>query len=173
MPNRTGKLECGIVYPVEKSGNIEEQLVRSCNNAITDNKNWKVTYWKGNTKIEGMVGNYNCVFTYALTLMPATLSQSLTYLGETWATTVTSKGAWKIDESTVPTWLTVDPKQGNSGTKVTVTAQPNTAVEQRSAALTFLLSDDPTTKQVVILKQNSKPPLLVTPAEECTFPAAG
>ena len=129
-----------------------------------------LTAWGVEREINSITGHYSCGSTYALTLMPATLSHSLAIQGETWETTVTSTGAWKIDESTLPAWLSVSPQQGNSGTKVTVTAQANTEVEQRSAALTFVLSDDPTTKQVVILKQNS---LLVTLAEAYTFPAAG
>jgi len=174
LPNRTGKQKKGIIYPAFHTGDDEEQLVQSTNKTIMDDKNWSTRYqaW-GEREINGITGHYSCGSTYALTLMPATLSHSLAIQGETWETTVTSTGAWKIDESTLPAWLSVSPQQGNSGTKVTVTAQANTEVEQRSAALTFVLTDDPTTKQVVILKQNSKPPLLVTPAEECTFPAAG
>jgi len=169
LPNRTGKKK-GIIYSVFQTGDDEEQLVQSTNKTIMDDKNWSILYWSGEREINGITGHYSCGSTYALTLMPATLSHSLAIQGETWETTVTSTGAWKIDESTLPAWLSVSPQQGNSGMKVTVTAQPNTEVEQRSAALTFVLTDDPTTKQVVILKQNS---LLVTLAEAYTFPAAG
>ena len=86
---------------------------------------------------------------------------------------MTSTGNWKLDETTpLPDWLSVEPKQGSNGSLVTVSAKPNTGNSMRRGALTFVLTDDANTKQVVLLKQ-AFPSIWVTPFKEYTFPAAG
>jgi len=174
LPDRSGKGR-GVIYPVRKKGYVleDELLAQSSSNTITGAKNWAVQYRDDGSDIDGITGNYTCGSSYGLTLAPATIPISFTYKGGEWKTTVTSTGNWKIDESTHPNWLSVNPMQGNSGTQVTVTANLNTGSDRHRGAITFFLSDAPTTKQVVLVGQDSKPPLVVTPAEGYTFPASG
>jgi len=174
LPNRAGQPHRGTIYPVYKKGNVDELLVKSTSKQITDSKNWKIKYEKEGDDIEDITGNYTCSSVYALTLEPAELSNSFTYHGGEWKTTVTSEGNWKLDETTpLPAWLKVDTKQGNSGAQVTITVDPFTGNLLRRTALTFALADNASTKQVVIIRQNAKPPLIVNPTEEYTFPIAG
>ena len=173
LPDRTGKQKKGMIFPVLRSGDIEVRLVQSSSKAVTDAKNWKIKYQKyGEPEISGIVGNYRCGTPCALTLAPATLPHSLGYQGGTWETMVTSSGEWSLDEATLPAWLDVSPRQGNSGTTVTVTAQPNTGFQVRDAALAFTLINGNTTKQVVVLRQNAER-IYVDQVREYTFPAAG
>ena len=80
------------------------------------------------------------------------MPNSFAYRGGEWKTTITSTRNWKIDETIpLPEGLIVEPKQGNSGTQVSITAKLNTKAEKRSIALVFVLADDPTTKEVVTL----------------------
>ena len=173
LPDRTGKQEKGMIFPVLKSGDIEVRLVQSSSKAVADAKNWEIKYHQyGKPAISGIVGNYSCGTPYVLTLAPATLPHSLAYQGETWETMVTSTGEWKVDMATLPDWLTVSPMQGNSGTTVTVTAKPNTGPQVRNAALTFALIHESTTEQVVVLRQNAES-IYVGRVDGYTFPAAG
>ena len=173
LPDRTGKQEKGMIFPVLRSEDIEVRLVQSSSKVAADAKNWKIKYYRyGAPAISGIVGNYSCGTPYALTLTPATLPQPLAYQGETWETMVTSTGEWKVDMATLPDWLTVSPMQGNSGTTVTVTAKPNTDSQVRDAALTFALINESTTKQVVVLRQNAER-IYVGRVDGYTFPAAG
>ena len=146
LPDRTGKQKIGMIFPVLRSGDIEVRLVQSSSKAVADAKNWKIMYWEGWDDIRDITGNYRCGTPCALTLAPATLPHSLAYQGETWETVVTSTGEWSLDVATLPAWLSVSPRQGNSGTKVTVTAQPNTGFQVRDAALAFTLINGNTTK---------------------------
>ena len=171
--DRTGKQEKGMIFPVFSSGNIEVRLVQSSSKAVADAKNWGIRYHQhGEHEISGIVGNYRCGTPYALTLAPVTLPHSLACQGETWETMVTSTGEWSIDVATLPAWLYVSPRQGNSGTTVTVTAQPNTDSRVRNAALAFTLINERTTKQVVVLRQDAER-IYVDQVSEYTFPAAG
>ena len=173
LPDRTGKQEKGMIFPVLKSGDIEVRLVQSSSKAVADAKNWEIKYHQyGEPAISGIVGIYSCGTPYALTLAPATLPHSLSYQGETWETMVTSTGEWEVDMATLPDWLTVSPMQGNSGTTITVTAQPNTDSQVRDAALAFTLINGSTTKQVVVLRQNAGR-IYVDQGREYAFPAAG
>ena len=173
LPDRTGKQKKGMISPVLRSGDIEVRLVQSSSKAVADAKNWEIKYHQyGESAISGIVGNHSCGTPYALTLAPATLPHSLSYQGETWETMVTSTGEWSVDGATLPAWLYVSPWQGNSGTTVTVTAQPNTDSQVRNAALTFALINGSTTKQVVVLRQNAQR-IYVDQVREYTFPAAG
>ena len=172
LPDRTGKQKIGMIFPVLRSGDIEVRLVQSSSKAVADAKNWKIMYWEGWDDIRDITGNYRCGTPCALTLAPATLPHSLAYQGETWETVVTSTGEWSLDVATLPAWLSVSPRQGNSGTKVTVTAQPNTGFQVRDAALAFTLINGNTTKQVVVLRQNAER-IYVDQVGEYTFPAAG
>ena len=173
LPDRTGKQKKGMIFPVLRSGDIEVRLVQSSSKAVADAKNWEIKYHQyGEPAISGIVGNYSCGTPYALTLAPATLPHSLAYQGETWETMVTSTGEWSLDEATLPTWLTVSPRQGNSGTTVTVTAKSNTGPQVRNAALTFALINESTTKQVVVLRQDAGR-IYVDQGREYAFPAAG
>ncbi len=173
LPDRTGKQEKGMIFPVLKSGDIEVRLVQSSSKAVADAKNWEIKYHQyGEPAISGIVGIYSCGTPYALTLAPATLPHSLSYQGETWETMVTSTGEWEVDMATLPDWLTVSPMQGNSGTTVTVTAKPNTDSQVRDAALAFTLINGSTTKQVVVLRQNAGR-IYVDQGREYAFPAAG
>ncbi len=172
LPDRSGK-EKGFIYPVHQRGDaLDELLAQSSSKTITDAKNWAIQYSYSDSDIDGITGNYTCGSSYRLTLAPATIPNSFTYKGGEWKTTVTSTGNWKIDESTFPNWLSVNPKQGNSGTQVTVTANLNTGSDIRRGAITFVLRNDPTTKQVVLVAQLPQLPLYVTPAEGYTFPAS-
>ncbi len=175
LPDRTGQSEKGSLYLVDKKGDIEDEfLVKSTSKEIADGKNWEIQYFNEREDIEDITGKHTCGSTYGLTLEPATIANSFSYQGGEWKTTVTSSGNWKVDETApLPEWLSVDPKQGVSGTQVTITVKPNATIETRRTALTFVLAEDATTKQVVILSQNPKPQLLVTPSEGYTFPAAG
>ena len=162
-----------MIFPVFSSGNIEVRLVQSSSKAVADAKNWGIRYHQhGEHEISGIVGNYRCGTPYALTLAPVTLPHSLACQGETWETMVTSTGEWSIDVATLPAWLYVSPRQGNSGTTVTVTAQPNTDSQVRDAALTFALIHESTTEQVVVLRQNAER-IYVGRVDGYTFPAAG
>ena len=173
LPDRTGKQEKGMIFPVLKSGDIEVRLVQSSSKAVADAKNWEIKYHQyGEPAISGIVGIYSCGTPYALTLAPATLPHSLSYQGETWETMVTSTGEWEVDMATLPDWLTVSPMQGNSGTTVTVTARPNTDSQVRDAALAFTLINGSTTKQVVVLRQDAGR-IYVDQGREYAFPAAG
>ncbi len=155
LPDRNGKSDKGRIYVHAWRGNeVDKLLAESTCEAIADAKNWRIE------DVGKISGNHTCGITYALTLAPATLPNSFSYQGDEWKTTVTSTSNWKIDESTLPDWLSVEPKQGNSGTQVTIRATPNTEAAERSTALTFVLTNDITTKQVVILRQKSE--LLVT-----------
>jgi len=169
LPDRTGKK--GVIKPAGEEYE-DVLLTRSTSKAITDGKNWAIQY-VGGEKIEDISGNYTCGSTYELTLEPATIPNAFTYQGGKWETTVTSASNWKIDESMFPDWLSVEPKHGNSGTQVTVTAKRNTENSMRRGALTFVLTDDATKKQVVLLSQTKQPPLVVSPIEEYIFPAVG
>jgi len=173
LPDRSGEEE-GVIYPVyEKGDTLDELLAKSSSQTITNAKNWAIKYEYLKYYIFGITGNYTCGSSYGLTLAPATIPNSFTYKGGEWKTTVTSAGNWKIDESTLSSWLSVNPKQGNSGTQVTVTANLNTGSGSRRGAITFVLRNDPTTKQVVLVAQFPQRPLFVTPAEGYTFPASG
>ena len=173
LPDRSGK-EKGAIYPVYKEGYaIDDLLARSSSKTITDAKNWAIQDARTHIDIDGITGNYTCGSSYGLTLTPATMLNSFTHQGGEWKTTVTSIGNWKIDESTLPNWLSVNPKQGNSGTQVTITVAPLTGSDGRRAAITFFLRNYPTTKQVILVRQSTKPPLVVTPAEGYTFSGYG
>ena len=172
LPDRTGKQEHGIVFTVYKWGDTETRLTLSSSTAIAEAKNWKIKCQIEQHDISGVVGNHSCGTPYALTLTPATLPHSLSYQGEMWETMVTSTGEWSVDGATLPAWLYVSPWQGNSGTTVTVTVQPNTDSQVRDAALTFALINESTTKQVVVLRQNAER-IYVDQVREYTFPAAG
>ena len=138
LPDRNGKSDKGILCVHAWGGNKEDYLLaKSTCKAIADAKNWRIEYNVGE-----IAGNHTCGTTYALTLAPATLPNSFSYQGDEWKTTVTSTSDWKIDESTLPDWLSVEPKQGNSGTQVTIRATPNTEAAERSTALTFVLTND-------------------------------
>ncbi len=176
LPDRTGQSKGEIFTILQKGYTKDELLTRSTNKTITDAKNWAILYSNGNGGIEDITGNYTCGSTYALTLTPATIQNFFNYPGGEWKTTVTSTGNWKIDESTLPEWLSVEPKQGNSGTQVTVKALLNPKYK-RSAALAFVLTDDANTKQVVVFWQDryqyGAPLISVTPLKEYTFSAVG
>ena len=172
LPDRTGKQEHGIVFTVYKWGDTETRLTLSSSTATAEAKNWKIKCQIEQHDISGVVGNHSCGTPYALTLTPATLPHSLSYQGEMWETMVTSTGEWSVDGATLPAWLYVSPWQGNSGTTVTVTVQPNTDSQVRDAALTFALINESTTKQVVVLRQNAER-IYVDQDREYTFPAAG
>ena len=176
LPDRTGQSK-GEIFPVLQKGYTKDELLtRSTNKTITDAKNWAILYRNDYRGIEDITGHYTCGSTYALTLTPATMQNFFNYPGGEWKTTVTSTGNWKIDESTLPEWLSVEPKQGNSGTQVTVKALLNPKY-MRSGALTFVLTDDASTKQVVIFWQDryqyGAPLISVTPLKEYTFSAVG
>ena len=176
LPDRTGKRKGSVFLAYKKGEAVDELLAKSASKAITDGKNWAIRYYlSGDTDVEDISGNYTCGSTYGLTLAPATI-QSFTYQGGEWKTTVTSMGNWKLDEATpLPNWLSVEPKEGNSGIQVTVTAKSNTVVWRRRAAIIFVLTDDANTKQVVLLSQITKPKtfIRVTPTDDYTFPYAG
>lgn len=164
-----------VFLAYDKGEAVNELLAKSASKAITDGKNWEMLYFTGGKNIDNITNSYTCGTTYALTLAPATV-QSFTYQGGEWKTTVTSMGNWKLDEATpLPNWLSVEPKEGNSGIQVTVTAKPNTVDWRRRAAIIFVLTDDANTKQVVLLSQITKPKtfIRVTPTDDYTFPYAG
>ncbi len=172
LPNRTGK-ERGTLRAINKRTNVEDEpLVMSSSTTITNAKNWAIQYDESYTYFESITGNYTCGSTYGLTLEPATIPNSFWYQGDEWKTTVNSTGNWKLDETTpLPDWLSVEPKQGSNGTQVKVTAKPNAEEELRRAALTFVLTDDANTKQVVLLTQTN-PSISVAPWSY-TFPPIG
>ncbi len=163
----------GELVLVDEEGDVlDELLVRSTCKVITDAKNWAIRYFVGGD-IEDITGNYTCGSTYGVTFTPTTIQNLFTAQGGGWKTMVTSTGNWKLDETTpLPDWLSVEPKQGSNGTQVTVTAKPNAGNAMRRAALVFVLTDDATTKQVVLFTQTS-PSISVTPFKEYIFPAAG
>ncbi len=175
LPDRTGK-EKGLIYMAAQVGEVtDELLVRSTSKTITDSKNWVIQYYFGNTNIEEITGNYTCGSVYGLTLAPATIP-TFSYQGGEKKITVTSTGNWKLDETALlPAWLSVEPKQGSSGTQVTVTAVPNAEKGIHRAALTFLLSDAENTKQVVVLTQTGRPEEFITvaPFQDYIFPIEG
>ncbi len=173
LPNRVGEIQKGRIFLVQHSSDVlNEFLAKSACKSITDAKNWAIQYYQSDNDIENITGNYTCGSTYGLTLEPATIP-SFTYQSGEWKTTVTSTGNWKLDETTpLPDWLSVEPKQGSNGSLVTVSAKPNTGNSMRRGALTFVLTDDANTKQVVLLKQ-AFPSIWVTPFKEYTFPTAG
>ena len=173
LPDRSGQTK-GFIYPVNKVGDvIDDLLAKSTSKQIANSKNWAIQYWQSDSDIYGITGSHTCGSVYALTLEPATISNFFNYQGDEWVTTVTSSGRWEIDESTRPDWLNVAPKQGYSGRSVTITFFPNQGSDTRRGAVTFMLADDNTTKQVVIVRQNAKPPLVVNPAATYTFAATG
>ena len=175
LPDLTGK-ENGLIYMAAQVGKvIDELLVRSTSKTITDSKNWVIQYYFGNTNIEDITGNYTCGSVYGLTLAPATIP-TFSYQGGEKKITVTSTGNWKLDETEpLPDWLSVEPKQGRSGTQVTVTAVPNAEKGIHRAALTFVLSDAENTKQVVVLTQTGRPEEFITvaPFQDYIFPIEG
>ena len=70
-------------------------------------------------------------------------------------------------------WFPVETKEGEAGfTKVTIKSDANNKKEERKTALTFALKDYADIKQVVTLKQKGTS-IIVTPAEDYTFPYAG
>lgn len=175
LPDQTGKKK-GLIYLAAQVGKvIDELLVRSTSKTITDSKNWAIQYYFGHTNIEDITGNHTCGLVYGLTLAPATIP-TFSYQGGEKKITVTSTGNWKLDETTpLPDWLSVEPKQGGSGTQVTVTAVPNAESGIHRAALTFVLSDAANTKQVVVLTQAGRPDVFITvaPYQDYTFSIEG
>jgi len=174
LPDRTGK-EKGFIYPVNSKGDVlDELLAKSSSKTITDPKNWGIQYWRSFGDIEDITGNYACGTDYALTLSPAAMSNYFSYQGGEWKTTVKSTGNWKIDESSLPDWIKVEPKEGNTGAQVTITVLANKENEIRRAAVTFVLANDANTKQVMLLTQERRPEQYITVGPfNCTFPAAG
>jgi len=173
LPDRSRQTK-GFIYPVNRVGNVvDELLAKSTSKQIANSKNWAIQYWQSDSDIYAITGSHRCGSVYVLTLEPATISNFFNYQGDEWKPTVTSSGRWEIDENTLPNWLNVDPKQGYPGLPVTITFFPNKGNDTRRGAVTFMLIDDNTTKQVVIVRQNAKPPLVVNPAATYTFAAAG
>ena len=174
LPERSAATKRGYVYSAYKSGDVvDEILTKSSSGQIAKGKNWAIQYYQSDTDIEGIEGNFTCGASSKLTLEPATMALIPSY-GKEWQVTITSTEDWKIDETiSLPDWLEITPKQGVSGTKVTVKAKSNPTTDERKYALVFALANDATTKEVIILAQQPKPPLFVTPSEDYTFPAAG
>ena len=102
------------------------------------------------------------------------MSNYFSYQGGEWETTVKSTGNWKIDESSLPDWIKVEPKEGNTGAQVTITVLANKENEIRRAAITFVLANDANTKQVMLLTQERRPEQYIIFAPfNYTFPTAG
>ena len=175
LPDRTGKAK-GFIYPVYEKGDVDALLAKSTSKSIIEPKNWVIQYWESDEDIEDITGNQTCGSTYALTLEPAAMSKFFPYQGGEWKTTVTSSGSWKLDETTsLPDWLKVEPKQGNTGVQVTITVVlPNKKDEVRSGAIAFVLANDAKTKQVVLLTQEKRPDQYITVDPlNYIFPTAG
>jgi len=158
LPNRTGN-EKGFICPVYEKGNVvDELLAKSASKQIADARNWAIQYLQSWTDIEDITGNHPCGSAYALELEPAAISNSFTYQGGEWQTTVKSTSNWKIDETTpLPDWIKVEPKEGNTGAQVTITVLANKDNKIRRAAVTFVLANDANTKQVMLLTQEKRP----------------
>ena len=164
LPNRKSETEKGKINLAYKKGDVtDEVLTKSSSGQIAKDKNWAIQYDRNDTDIEGIEGNFICGGSSKLTLEPTTMPL-IPVSGKEWQVTVTSENAWKIDETiSLPDWLEVTPKQGTSGTKVTVKAKSNPTTDERKYAIVFALANDATSKEVVILAQMPKPPLFVTP----------
>ncbi len=173
LPDKKSVSEDGVIFLVDKKGDADEILAKSSSVQIAKDKKWSIRYWENRTDFEGIESNFICGDSSKLTLEPIFPSRHLLYKGEEWTTTVTSTGDWEIDETvSLPDWLEVTPKQGVSGTQVTIKAKANESSKERKYALTFVLAKAKT-KEVVFLSQQLKPTLSVTHSEGYTFPAAG
>ena len=173
LPNRSGQKR-GELFLANDDLDKFIQLAKSTSKAITDSKNWAIKDFF-QEDIEDITGNFSCGATYALTLSPAYREGKFPCEGGEWQVTVSSTGAWKLDESefSVAGWLRVEPKNGENGTVVKIKVSPNNdKTKERAFPLAFMLTDGSNTKQVVTVGQH-RASLSVTPIEDYTLPAAG
>ena len=142
----------GAIFVVKYNGDpIETLLARSTSKEILGAKRWSLVYESDFSDIEHITGNYRCGDSYSLTLESPTLPNTFVKNGGEWNVTVKSTGAWKIDETTLPDWLTVVPNEGENNANVSIKSKPNVNVIGKQGAVTFVLSEDENTKQVVVL----------------------
>ncbi|MGP1363542.1 MAG: BACON domain-containing protein [Bacteroides sp.] len=69
--------------------------------------------------------------------------------------TIESPSAWKLAKNAE--WLKVNKTEGVSGDKLTIEALVNPNTEERSAELTFTLTDEPSVKKAITVKQHGTP----------------
>ena len=177
LPDRSTETKKGIICPVAtKDGGddaADRLLVRSTSGKIATDKNWAIQYSHSFMDIEGITGNEICGGVDKLKISSEPL-QWFSYKGGEWEFSITSTDDWKIDETTpLPTWLKVEPKQGKTGADVKVTVDPANSGYVRRYALTFVLANDATTKRMVMIHRQRKPPLSVTYDKGYKFAAAG
>ena len=173
LPNRSGQKR-GELFLANDDLDKFIQLAKSTSKAITDSKNWAIKDFF-QEDIEDITGNFSCGATYALTLSPAYKEGWFPCEGGEWQVTVSSTGAWKLDESefSVAGWLRVEPENGENGTVVKIKVSPNNdKTKERAFPLAFMLTDGSNTKQVVTVGQH-RASLSVTPIDDYTLPAAG
>ena len=164
----------GAIFVVKYNGDpIETLLARSTSKEILSAKRWSLVYESDFSDIEHITGNYRCGDSYSLTLESPTLPNTFVKNGGEWNVTVKSTGAWKIDETTLPDWLTVVPNEGENNANVSIKSKPNVNVIGKQGAVTFVLSEDENTKQVVVLGQYASRPLLILPVNGYNFPITG
>ena len=174
LPNRKWAWK-GYIYPIYRIGDkFDELLTFSSSGAIAGLKNWTVQYKEKESLFLYTADNYKCGTDYALTFSPVAMSNSFSHQGGEWKTTVKSTGNWKVDETVpLPSWIKVEPKEGKTGSQVTITVSANKYKNYiRRSAVTFVLADDKTTRQVVLLTQ-TYPYISVTPSNNYMFPATG
>ena len=175
LPDRQGKAR-GKLFVSKNRNLLLTKLVRSTNKAITDSKNWAIrSYLFPLDEIKDITGSFTCGSPYALTLSPAYKEGWFPCEGGEWQVTVSSTGAWKLDESefSVAGWLRVEPKNGENGTVVKIKVSPNNdKTKERAFPLVFMLTDGSNTKQVVTVGQH-RAALSVTPIDDYTLPAGG